>query len=63
MKQSWIKYRDLALEELKAYILNDWKAEMGKGYYVTGKLTTAIYQDDCVFVGPNPDMSIRGLHK
>jgi hypothetical protein len=62
-KRSRIKYRGLALEELKAYILHDWKAETGKGYYVTGKLTTAIYRDDCLFLGPDPDMPIRGLRK
>jgi hypothetical protein len=53
----------MALEELKAHVLSDWKAETGKGYYVTGKLTTAIYRDDCLFLGPDPDMPIRGLRK
>jgi hypothetical protein len=62
-KRRHIKYKGLPLETLKEYVLEDWKAENGKGYYVTGKLTTAIYRDDCQFLGPDPDMPIKGLRK
>jgi hypothetical protein len=37
--------------------------KINKGYYITGKLTTSIYRDDCVFDGPDPDMPVRGLRK
>jgi hypothetical protein len=62
-KQSRIKYLGLSTERLKNYITDDWKPSTGKGYYVTGKVTTAIYRDDCFFGGPDPDMPIRGLRK
>lgn len=58
-----IKYKNLPLEDVKQYVYNDWKPDTGKGYYVTGKLTTAIYRDDCLFLGPDPDMPIKGLRK
>ena len=62
-KVNQIKYKGLDLESLRQYVLQDWKADTGKGYYVTGKLTTAIYRDDCLFLGPDPDMPIKGLRK
>lgn len=62
-KLNRIKYRGLSLERLRDYVLDDWRADTGKGYYVTGKLTTAIYRDDCWFLGPDPDMPIHGLRK
>lgn len=62
-KRRSIKYKGLSLPQLKAHVLTDWKAATGKGYYVTGKLTTAVYRDDCLFLGPDPDMPIRGLRK
>ena len=62
-KQQMIKYKNLSLPELRAHIRSDWKPETGKGYYVTGKLTTACYRDDCLFTGPDPDMPIKGLRK
>lgn len=34
-----------------------------KGYYITGRLNTTIYRDDCIFDGPDPDMPVRGLKK
>ena len=58
-----IKYKGVSLEDLRTLVLNDWKPDTGKGYYVTGKLTTACYRDDCFFLGPDPDMPIRGLRK
>jgi hypothetical protein len=33
------------------------------GYYITGRLNTAIYRDDCWFDGPDPDMPVRGVRK
>ena len=62
-KQQMIKYKNLSLTELRALVRNDWKPETGKGYYVSGKLTTACYRDDCLFTGPDPDMPIKGLRK
>ncbi|PXF43764.1 hypothetical protein BWQ96_06496 [Gracilariopsis chorda] len=32
-------------------------------YYITGRLTTEIYRDDCLFDGPDPDVPVRGLQK
>ena len=58
------KLRGLSIEELEAIIRKDWRVETGhKGYYVTGRLTTEIYTNDCYFDGPDPDMPIRGLRK
>lgn len=63
-KTNTVKYKGLSLSELHALVLNDWKPDTdGKGYYVTGKLTTPIYRDDCLFLGPDPDMPIHGLRK
>jgi hypothetical protein len=62
-KQQCIKYKGLSLEELRSFVWNDWRPETGKGYYITGKLSTACYRDDCFFLGPDPDMPIRGLRK
>jgi hypothetical protein len=44
-------------------IKSDWCCHNNKGYYVTGRLTTAVYRDDCLFDGPDPDMPVRGLRK
>ncbi|KAL3918587.1 MAG: hypothetical protein SGILL_004165, partial [Bacillariaceae sp.] len=63
-KTNCIKYKGLALDQVYDHILQDWKPDTdGKGYYVTGKLTTPIYRDDCWFLGPDPDMPIHGLRK
>lgn len=62
-KRRSIKYKGLSLQSLRTHIWKDWKPATGKGYYITGKLTTACYRDDCIFVGPDPDMPIRGLRK
>jgi hypothetical protein len=53
----------LTLEQTAAIIRKDWKEETNKGYYITGKLNTTIYRDDCLFDGPDPDMPVRGLRK
>lgn len=34
-----------------------------KGYYITGRLNSTIYRDDCWFHGPDPDMPVKGLRK
>jgi len=39
------------------------KRILNKGYYITGKLNSTIYRDDCLFDGPDPDMPVRGLRK
>jgi hypothetical protein len=62
------KARDLPLETLLEVIRKDWKVQglgktQHKGYYITGRLNTAIYRDDCLFDGPDPDMPVRGLRK
>jgi hypothetical protein len=63
-KTNTIKYVGLNLKQLYDLVLEDWKPETdGKGYYITGKLTTQIYRDDCLFLGPDPDMPIHGLRK
>jgi len=57
------KLFDLSREQLRHYLLQDWKISSGKGYYVTGKVNTLLYRDDCLFTGPDPDMPIHGLRK
>ena len=37
--------------------------QLHKGYYITGRLNTTIYRDDCWFDGPDPDMPVRGVRK
>lgn len=57
------KQTGMSLSELMETIRNDWCCETNKGYYITGRLTTAVYRDDCLFDGPDPDMPVRGLRK
>lgn len=58
------KHKNLELEELLEIIRRDWKADkQHKGYYITGRLNTTIYRDDCWFDGPDPDMPVRGVRK
>jgi Uncharacterized conserved protein (DUF2358) len=57
------KVQRLPMEQLAAIIRRDWKEDSQKGYYITGRLTPAIYRDDCYFDGPDPDMPVRGLRK
>ncbi|KAA8496541.1 hypothetical protein FVE85_0270 [Porphyridium purpureum] len=35
----------------------------GRQYYITGNLSKALYCDDCLFDGPDPDVPVRGLRK
>ena len=62
-RQSKVKNRDLHVEDIRKIILNDWREDTNKGYYITGRLNTTIYRDDCFFTGPDPDMPVRGLRK
>jgi Uncharacterized conserved protein (DUF2358) len=58
------KQYGVSLQALQQVLIHDWKAATThKGYYVTGRLTTSIYRNDCIFDGPDPDMPIRGLRK
>lgn len=60
------KARLLPLCEVAKMIRSDWvdgSAGPNRGYYITGKLDSAIYRDDCLFMGPDPDMPVRGLRK
>lgn len=59
------KTRNLPLADLAALVQNDWMGtrNVGKGYYVTGALTHEIYDEECFFDGPDPDMPVRGLRK
>mmetsp|Transcript_18135 Transcript_18135/g.39541 ORF Transcript_18135/g.39541 Transcript_18135/m.39541 type:complete len:345 (-) Transcript_18135:82-1116(-) len=58
------KHKNLELEQLVETIRHDWKPDkQHKGYYITGRLNTKIYRDDCWFDGPDPDMPVRGVRK
>ena len=63
---SVIKTKDLCVSDIAGLIEKDWigaKEGYTKGYYITGKLNSAIYRDDCFFDGPDPDMPVKGLRK
>lgn len=57
------KHKHLELNELMEIVRCDWKPNNNKGYYITGRLNTTIYRDDCWFEGPDPDMPVRGVRK
>lgn len=57
------KNKHLSIHEIKDIIQKDWHEHNGKGYYITGRLNTTIYRDDCFFDGPDPDMPVKGLRK
>ncbi|KAL9184565.1 hypothetical protein ACHAXT_012535 [Thalassiosira profunda] len=60
------KARGLPLAEVARRLGTDWTggtAGEDRGYYITGRLDSTIYRDDCLFVGPDPDMPVRGLRK
>eukprot|EP00747_Dinoflagellata_sp_TGD_P178611 gnl/TRDRNA2_/TRDRNA2_27849_c0_seq1.p1 gnl/TRDRNA2_/TRDRNA2_27849_c0~~gnl/TRDRNA2_/TRDRNA2_27849_c0_seq1.p1 ORF type:complete len:497 (-),score=46.70 gnl/TRDRNA2_/TRDRNA2_27849_c0_seq1:226-1716(-) len=58
------KTKHLALNEIAALIHKDWTGNgQGRGYYVTGALTKEIYDEECIFDGPDPDMPVKGLRK
>ena len=54
---------NLSQQELMQVIRHDWRPDTHKGYYITGRLSTSVFRDDCVFDGPDPDMPVRGLRK
>lgn len=58
-----VKNMNLPLDVIQNIIIQDWSTHNDKGYYVTGKLNSTIYRDDCYFDGPDPDMPVRGLRK
>jgi hypothetical protein len=74
-----MKHKNLYIHDLVKTIRMDWKSEsitsaststskkqqqqLHKGYYITGRLNTTIYRDDCWFDGPDPDMPVRGVRK
>jgi hypothetical protein len=57
------KHMGLSIDQVTDVIRQDWKEETMKGYYVTGKMSSSIYRDDCFFDGPDPDMPVKGLRK
>lgn len=60
------KTRNLCITDVTQRIENDWiggSSGVDKGYYITGKLDSTIYRDDCLFTGPDPDMPVKGLRK
>ena len=69
--KSILKTKDLPIERIISIIRRDWEGNnhnnnnnnRSKGYYVTGKLSTNIYRDDCWFISPDPDLPIQGLRK
>lgn len=61
--QTCLKHKRLPVEQVAETIQRDWLVDTDKGYYITGKLNTTIYRDDCLFEGPDPDMPVRGLRK
>ena len=59
------KNRNLPLSTVAQTIERDWRCgpQHAKGYYLTGRLNSTIYRDDCLFDGPDPDMPVKGLRK
>ena len=60
------KSRYLPVAEMARTLELDWTAGAGgihRGYYLTGRLNSTVYRDDCLFDGPDPDMPVRGLRK
>ena len=43
------KLLGISLTDLETVIRNDWREDTKKGYYITGRLTTGAYRDDCLF--------------
>jgi hypothetical protein len=52
-----------SMEDRLQTIRHDWRTDTDKGYYITGRLNTTMYRDDCLFDGPDPDVPPRGLRK
>lgn len=54
------KTRGLPLEAVMQAVRADFDDSQ---YYVTGRLTQAVYSDSCFFDGPDPDMPVRSLQR
>jgi len=61
--QTCFKVKHLPTSEIVDVIRRDWRQDTNRGYYITGRLNTTIYRDDCYFDGPDPDMPVKGLRK
>lgn len=69
------KTKNLSVAEILEILHKDWRSDASKqdldastipnekGYYVTGKMNTRIYRDDCEFTSPDPDLPLKGLRK
>ena len=59
------KNRRLPLAAVARTIEDDWACgpHGARGYYLTGRLNSTLYRDDCLFDGPDPDMPVKGLRK
>ena len=60
MVHDWLPRADhvaLSAQEIIASDISDHQ------YYVTGKLSRAIYSDSCIFDSPDPDMPVRSLRR
>lgn len=57
----------LSVDDVAQRVLVDWIGKSGSynggGYYVTGNLDCGIYQNDCVFIGPDADLPIKGFRR
>ena len=65
IKDDWkqsLRNVDFDIETDHQLKIHDEKS-IDKGYYITGRLDSTIYKDDCLFDGPDPDMPVRGLRK
>ena len=60
VKTTGLKRVGLTIDQICDVIREDFEARQ---YYVTGRLTKAIYSDDCFFDAPDPDMPVTGLRK
>jgi len=54
------KLRGAALVDVMAIVEQDI---LSGQYYVTGRLTQGVYDDSCLFDGPDPDMPVRSLQR
>lgn len=54
------KRRGLSMVELQAILYDDL---VERQYYVTGRLSSCIYADRCLFDGPDPDMPVRDVQR
>lgn len=58
--QSNVKAVGATHDELLAALFDDFRSKQSQ---VTGKISKAHFQEDCLFDGPDPDMPVRGLAK